>query len=546
MSQTVTPKETTAERQKREKDGLDVWADIVRYEKEGFAAVDPDDMDRFKWYGLYTQRPAEEGFFMLRAKVPNGALNAEQLDTLGRLSQQFGRNTGDITTRQGIQIHYVRVEDARNIINQLGAVGLTTQGACGDIVRNVVGCPLAGIDADELFDAEPLVERVKDRFLNDKAFSNLPRKFKISITGCRHACAQHEINDIGLVAVRNHDGELGCDLWVAGGLGARPMLAKRLGAFVRESEAVEVITHIVAIFRDHGSRSDRRKARLKFLMADWGPAKFREELENRLGRKLTDSFPLESATHAEYQQAAVNESIRDHTGVAAQKQAGLNVVGVATLRGRISGTEMRKVAALAQQFGSGRVRLTNAQNFLILDVPAANVPALVAELAGLDLHVRASSFRRGTISCTGRQFCKLAHVETKARAEEVIRHLEKNIPDFDDHLRISVTGCTNACAQYQISEIGLVGVKGQVNGAEAEFFQIQLGGHLGRDAALGRKLNKRVPVAEAKHYLENIINVYRTHRQTGERFYEFVNRYDVKQLESLDQWHNQQAQGAAQ
>ena len=219
MSQTVNPKETTAERQKREKDGLDVWADIVRYEQAGFAAIDADDMDRFKWYGLYTQRPAEEGFFMLRAKVPGGAINSQQLDTLGRLSQECGRDTGDITTRQGIQVHYIRIEDAANIINQLGAVGLTTQGACGDIVRNVVGCPLAGIDKDELFDAEDLVERVKDRFLNDKAFSNLPRKFKVSITGCRHACAQHEINDIGLVAINNHDGELGFDLWVAGGLG---------------------------------------------------------------------------------------------------------------------------------------------------------------------------------------------------------------------------------------------------------------------------------------------------------------------------------------
>ncbi len=554
MSQTVNPKETTkettAERQKREKDGLDVWADIVRYETAGFAAVDADDMDRFKWYGLYTQRPAEEGFFMLRAKVPNGALTSVQLDTLGRLSQEFGRDTGDITTRQGIQVHYIRIEDGRNIINQLGAVGLTTQGACGDIVRNVVGCPLAGIDADELFDAEPLAQRIKDRFLNDKAFSNLPRKFKISVTGCRHACAQHEINDIGFVAIKNHDGELGFDLWVAGGLGARPMLAKRLGAFVTEAEAVEVATTIVGIFRDHGYRSDRRKARLKFLMADWGPVKFREELESRLGRKLTDSFPIDSATHAEFQASPTNESIRDHTGVTPQRQPGLNAVGVATLRGRFSGTQMRKVAALAQTFGQGRVRLTNAQNFLILDVPTANVAELVAELAANDLHVHASEFRRGTISCTGRQFCKLAHVETKARAEEVIRHLETTIPDFNDHLRVSVTGCTNACAQYQVAEIGLVGVKGQVNGEETEFFQIQLGGHLGRDAALGRKLNKRVPVADAKTYLENIINVYRAQHAPGERFYEFVGRYDVKQLESLDQWNSLQpnalAQGVAQ
>lgn len=519
-------KENRAEILKREKDGLDVWTDIERYAREGFAAIYAGDMDRFKWYGLYTQRPAEDGHFMLRVKVPGGVINAEQLETIGWLSEFYARSTGDITTRQGIQIHYVRIEDVPHIIAQLNKVGLTTLEACGDVVRNIVGCPLAGIDDDELVDASYLIEQLKERFLDDKAFSNLPRKFKISITGCTHQCAQHQINDIGLVAVKNEDGEIGFDLWVGGGLGARPHLAKRLGVFIWYNEVVEVCTRIVEIFRDHGYREDRRKARLKFLVMDWGVERFRNELEARLERKLTDLPATVEASDA---------AQRDHIGVFPQRKPGAYYIGAAVLRGRISGEQMIAVAGLARRYANGRIRLTNAQNLLIIDVPEGNVHALKAELAALNLHSEASPFRRGTVSCTGRQFCKLAIVETKDRAAEIIQHLEEAIPDFRDDLRISVTGCTNACAQYQIAEIGLVGVKGQVNGQETDFFQIQLGGHLGRGAALGRKLSKRVRVEEAKFYIEQLIHAYRAERQADERFYEFVARQEPKALETLEQ-----------
>lgn len=518
-------KENRAEILKREKDGLDVWADIERYAQTGYATIDEGDMDRFKWYGLYTQRPAEEGYFMLRAKVPGGIISADQLETLGWLSQVYARSTGDITTRQGIQLHYVKIEDVPHIIGELNKVGLTTQEACGDVVRNVVGCPLAGVDDDELVDASYLIEQVKEHFLYDKAFSNLPRKFKISITGCTHQCAQHEINDIGLVAVKNEAGEIGFDLWVGGGLGARPHLAKRLGVFVWYNEVVEVATRIVEIFRDHGYREDRRKARLKFLVMDWGVERFRNELETRLGRNLTDLPTVEASDAA----------LRDHIGVFPQRKPDTYYIGAAVLRGRISGEQMVAVAGLARRYANGRIRLTNAQNLIVIDVPEHNVARLDEELAALDLHSDTSPFRRGTISCTGRQFCKLAIVETKDRAAEIILHLEQAIPDFRDDLRISVTGCTNSCAQYQITEIGLVGVKGQVNGQEADFFQVQLGGHLGRDAALGRKLSKRVRVEEAKFYIERLIRVYRAERRGDERFYQFIARQEPKALETLDQ-----------
>jgi sulfite reductase (ferredoxin) len=518
-------RENKVEQIKIEKDGLDVWTDIERYAKTGFQTIDPDDQDRFKWYGLYTQRPVEEGFFMLRIKVPNGVIDADQLETIGWLSQFYARSTGDITTRQGIQLHYIRIEDVPHIINQLSKVGLTTQEACGDVVRNVVGCPLAGIDDDELVDASHLVNRVVAQFIDNRDFSNLPRKFKISITGCSHRCAQHEINDIGLVATTNEEGQTGFDLWVGGGLGARAYMAERLGVFVWYDEAVEVITRIVEIFRDHGYRDDRRKARLKFLVADWGVARFREELEARLGRRLDDN-----------REAEIPENqTRDHVGINEQRQAGLHYIGVAVLRGRISGEQMVRVAGLARRYASGRIRLTNSQNLIVLDVPGDNLGLIDAELAALDLHSDATPFRRGTVSCTGRQFCKLAVVETKQRAEEIIRYLESAIPDFRDDIRISVTGCVNSCAQYQIADIGLVGVKGQENGEEVDFFQIHLGGHLGREASFGRKLSKRVRVEEVRFYIERLIRAYRSQRFPGEPFYRFISRHDTKQLETLDE-----------
>jgi len=516
-------KENNAERIKREKDGLDVWADIERYARTGFESIVPDDQDRFKWYGLYTQRPVEEGFFMLRIKVPNGIISADQLETIGWLAQFYARSTGDITTRQGIQLHYVRIEDVPHIIEELHKVGLTTQEACGDVVRNVVGCPLSGIEDDEVIDASPLVNRVVAQFIDNYDFSNLPRKFKISITGCAHQCAQHQINDIGLVATTNQDGETGFDLWVGGGLGARPYMAKRLGVFVRYDEAVEVVTRIVEIFRDHGYRDDRRKARLKFLVADWGAERFREELEARLERRLDDNPQSEIP----------DSQVRDHVGIGAQRHPGLNFLGVAVLRGRISGEQMTRVAGLARRYASGRIRLTNSQNLIVLDVPDDNVDLLNNELAALDLHSEASPFRRGTVSCTGRQFCKLAVVETKERAEEIIRYLENTIPDFRDDVRISVTGCVNSCAQYQIADIGLVGVKGQENGEEVDFFQVHLGGHLGRDASFGRKLSKRVRVEEVKYYIERLVRAYREQRFKSEPFHRFIARQDVKRLEVL-------------
>lgn len=516
-------KEPGAERIKREKDGLDVWTDILAYAQTGFQSIDPDDMDRFKWYGLYTQSPTEDGRFMLRIKIANGIVSAEQLETIGWLSEFYARSTGDITTRQDIQLHHIRIEDVPHILNEIDSIGLTTQEACGDVVRNVVGCPLAGVDDDELVDASPLVKRVGKLFLNDHTFSNLPRKFKISISGCAQHCAQHEINDIGLVAVTNSDGEIGFDLWVGGGLGARPRLADQLGVFVWYDEVIEVVTRIVEIFRDHGDRTDRRKARLKFLLAKWGPKRFREELETRLGRQLEDLSVSQTVV-----------SRKGHLGVGVQRQPGLNYVGVTVEAGRFSGAQMISVAGLARRFAGGRIRFTNSQNLIILDVPHGNLERLNQGLSELNLETAASPFRRGTVACTGKQFCKLAIVETKDRAVEIIRHLETVLPGFESDVRISVTGCCNSCAQYQICDIGLVGVLGQIAGQEAEFFQIHLGGHIGTGAQFGRKLSLRVGVEDTRFYLERLIRVFQKNRFQDETFSEFIWRQTPADLETLD------------
>ena len=521
----VPKKENKVERAKRERDGLDCLAGLLTYAREGFHAIPEDDLNvRLRWYGLYTQRPQEEGFFMLRVKVPNGTLTGEQLHTLGQLSLQYAQNTGDVTTRQDIQLHYVRIEDVPAIFGELERVGLSTAGACGDITRNVTGCPLAGFDAAEFINAEPLVDAVHQHFLGNHDFSNLPRKFKITISGCASYCTGHEINDIGLIALRRPGGEVAFDLWVGGGLGAKERFAERLGAHVSPEEVVEVCHHICAIFRDHGNRESRALARMKFLLAQWGPERFREELERRLSRKLLNGeAPVVPVT-----------ANRAHIGILPQKQPGLYYLGAAAKRGRLTGAEMIEVARLARAHGSGRVRLTTTQNLVVLDVPGKECDALAAGLAALDLQVAPSSFRTGTLACTGKQFCKLAVTETKTRASDLIEYLERVLPEFKVPLRISVTGCPNSCAHYQVCDIGFVGDFINTPGGKKEAYRVYLGGHLGDGYTFGRELDQKIPADEIKFYVEQLARAYLQSRHgEGESFQAFIARHSIEELENL-------------
>ncbi len=499
-----------AEVAKREDDGLNVRTRIEGiYAKKGFAAIWPSDLrNRFRWHGLYTQRPEADGYFMMRIRIPGGILTSEQTDVIGRISERYGRDVADITDRQNVQLHWIRIEDVPAIWAELEAAGLSTTEACGDTPRNILGCPLAGIDASEIVDASRVLQDVNDKLVGNYEFSNLPRKFKISISGCGHQCAQHEVNDIGLVgAVHPESGAAGFDIWAGGGLSTNPIFAVRLGAFATPEQVEPVVLGITTLFREYGYRRARNRARMKFLVKDLGPEKFREMLEEEMGFALADlpEPPPSTLNH------------REHAGVWPQKD-GKNYLGFAPKAGRIAGHQLRSIARLARRYGEGRVRTTTQQKLVILDVPTDSVEELSEELATIDLPVGGSAWRKGTMACTGIEFCKLAIVETKGRAVELYSYLEKVMPDYSEDVRINVNGCPNSCARYQTAEIGLMGCLQTEavyvldhNGDQVlerrktEAFLVHLGGHLGEGRAFGRKVRGiKVPASELGPYVATL------------------------------------------
>ncbi|KRE52765.1 nitrite/sulfite reductase [Phycicoccus sp. Soil748] len=520
-------------------DGLNVRARIEEvYAREGFASIPGEDLrGRMRWWGLYTQRkpgidggktatldPADldDEHFMLRVRSDGGALTGEQLRTVATISTEFARDTADITDRQNIQLHWIRIQDVPEIWSRLEAVGLTTAEACGDTPRVILGSPVAGIAADEVLDGSPAVREILERYIGSPEFSNLPRKFKTAISGSPSLDVAHEVNDISFVGVEHPEHGPGFDLWVGGGLSTNPMFAQRLGAWVPLEEVADVWKGVVSIFRDHGYRRLRNRARLKFLMADWGPERFREVLEDDyLGRKLLDGpGPLPPSRHR-----------RDHVGVHAQKDG--NVwVGVAPVAGRVSGTTLYAVAELAERHGSGRVRLTAHQKLLVLDVPPENADALQAGLDGLGLPANPSEWRRGLMACTGIEFCKLALVETKARGGTVIAEMERRLPDFDVPFSIHVNGCPNSCARTQVADIGLKGmVQTDDNGNLVEIFQVHLGGGLGTEPQLARKTRAlKVRAVDLPDYVERIAGRFLEQRQDGESFAHWAHRAEEDDL----------------
>ncbi len=518
------------EQSKKDNDPLLVKQRILdTYAKKGFDSIDGGDLrGRFRWYGLYTQRAEgipggktavldpqelEAPYFMLRIRIDGGRLTSSQLRTIGQISTEFGRDVADVTDRQNIQLHWIRIEDVPEIWRRLDAAGLDTTEACGDCPRVIVGCPLAGVDADEILDASGVLQQVRERYIGDPAFSNLPRKFKTSISGCSVHCTNHEINDVAFVGVTLPDGTAGYDLWVGGGLSTNPKLGLRLGAFVEPARVGEVWAGVCSVFRDYGYRRSRMHARLKFLLADWGPEKFRQVLETEY---LTAPLPDGPAPVA----AAVAD--RDHIGVHRQAD-GLNYVGVVPRAGRTSGRQLQHVAELAERHGAGLVSTTAQQGLVLLGVPDAAVEELVDELESDDLRVRPSRFRRGVLACTGLEFCKLAIVETKARSVDLYTELEKRLPDFDEPLTINVNGCPNSCARFQTGDIGLKG--SIVDGVEG--FQVHLGGRLGEDAGFGRKARGlKVTADDAADYVERLLRSYLEHRAPEENFAVWSRRAD--------------------
>ncbi|QYN37984.1 nitrite/sulfite reductase [Pseudonocardia sp. DSM 110487] len=520
------------ERTKKDDDGLNVRARIENiYSKRGFDSIDPADLrGRMRWWGLYTQRrPGIDGgrtavlepeelddrYFMLRVRLDGGALTTEQLRALGEISVDHARGTADVTDRQNIQYHWIQIEDMPAIWSKLEGLGMLTTEACGDTPRVILGSPVAGIAAEEEIDPKPAIDEIVSRWVGDPQFSNLPRKFKSAISWQQDVA--HEVNDISFVGVVHPEHGPGFDLWVGGGLSTNPKIAQRLGTWVPLDEVPEVWAGVISIFRDYGYRRLRHRARIKFLVADWGAEKFRQVLEDEyLGRKLIDGPP-----------PPAQERPVDHIGVHRQKD-GRNYIGVAPAAGRVSGATLLALADAAEAAGSRRVRLTAQQKIVVLDVPDRKVRTLQAQLNELGLQSDPSPWRRSTMACTGIEFCKLAIVETKERAIRLVEELEKRLADVSPDVPISIhlNGCPNACARTQVADIGL---KGQIvtdaEGNQVEGFQVHLGGGLGLDAGFGRKLRGlKVTSAELGDYVDRVVRRFLEQRTDGERFAQWVTR----------------------
>jgi sulfite reductase (ferredoxin) len=527
------------ERFKRAKNPWECLDEIRAFARQGNGAV-PEAWIKtyFRWWGVYTQGDGAgaiggsngEGkavpYFMLRIRLGNGFISSRQLRAVAALSENYARGSADITVRQNIQLHWVTLEDLPDVLQTLFDVGLTSRSTCGDVTRNITGCPLAGLDAHELCDASPLVFEADQLLAGADEFYNLPRKYKISISGCRDWCSYPEINDLAFTpAVREAGGrkEVGFSIRVGGGLSTDPHLAVRLNAFVRWGQVLPVTKAVSELFRDAvGLRENRERARLKFLFLQhgWTAQSFLEDVERRAGFKVDPAVPEDIPA----------DVFRDHVGVHAQKQPGLFYVGAAVLRGRITLQQMRAAADLAERHGSGELRTTNTQNLVIVNVPQVHIDDVVNGLESVRLYVGASTFWRGAVACTGTEFCKLAITETKAFTRWLVDELEDRLPAFDQQLKLNVTGCPNSCGQHRIADIGLEGKKVKVNGAMQDAYYFCLGGAVGEHAGFARPVGYRCPAREVPEALERLLRTYLLTRYSNENLREFFARHTEPEL----------------
>jgi len=506
---------------KQEKDGLDVYDALMRATRDGFETLSDGDVARLKWYGLY-QHNTGDGNMMLRAKVIQGVLTGEQAEAFADLARDHGRGFLDCTTRQCVQMHWIRVEDVPDVFDRLRAAGLTSVGACGDVTRNVVGCTLAGIAHDQIADGYRVAEEIHERFLGNHAYSNLPRKYKVSVAGCAEDCARGLINDVALSGAIAADGTRGFNVRVGGGLSSHPRFARSIDVFVDEDEATDVVEQITAIFRDSDENREKRgKARLKFLIDRIGPDAFRDELERRLGRSLRRAAP-----------AAPDLRGHDHVGVTPQADGEHSAVGLCVPVGRVTADQLREVVRLARHYGTrdGEIRLTHQQNIVIPWVPTARVPELLGEPLLEHLPAEPSLFTRGLQTCTGKEFCGLAKVHTKDRAAEIARFLDAHVrPNgHGDDLRVHFAGCSSSCAQHQIADIGIEGVLKKVDGEFVEAMDIRIGGRLGPEPKFGDVVVRKVPHWELNETLVTILRLYEEAHEDGETFADFAARTEAE------------------
>jgi sulfite reductase (ferredoxin) len=542
MAEATPTKETKAQKVERLKRELNPWDQVEQireFARQGRGSIPPEWANTyFKWWGIYTQGDGVgavggkggEGlateYFMMRIGLPNGIMQAHQLRAIARVAQRHTRNLADITVRQNIQLHWLTIEGLVETMDALATVGLGPKGACGDVVRNVTGCPLAGVAGDEILDASAIAQAISHELSGNADFYNLPRKFKITATGCRSWCSYPEINDVALTATereRHGRREAGFSLRVGGGLSADPHLGVRLNCFVPEDKAVPVVRAVAELFREQSAlRENRERARLKhlFLQQGWTAERFLGELEARIGYKLDPS---------EYETVPA-DVYRDHIGIHPQKQPGLAYVGASVLRGRLSGDQLAQVAELSERFGTGEIRTTTMQNLILLNVQRSRTAELARELQQIGLPVEATPFWRGAIACTGTEFCKLAITETKSFTRWLVEEMESRLPEFDQQLKLHVTGCPNSCGQHWIADIGLEGKKLKHNGKLVDAYYFCAGGSVGAWARTARPLGYRAAASEVPEALERLLRSYLTRRDGAENLRAWFARHSDAEL----------------
>ena len=500
-------KETKAqrvERIKKEKSGLDVLESINEYAIHG-TEVDPEDVDRFKWYGLYSQNrnlqdaDDETQYFMLRVKLVQGSMNVEQIKVVAGISKEFARGTASFTTRQDIQFHFIQVCDLPEIFFRLKSVGLTTVFAAGDVPRNIATCPVAGVESSEIYDVRELVSEVDKYFDGNRTLVNLPRKYKVGISGCSKHCMGHEIQDLSFTAVKCENGQILFDVSVGGGLASNKQFALHIG-YVMPEQILEVTRVVSEIYRDHGLRESRIKARLGHLINKWGIDKFKAELENSLGFEFGEEFIQEYTPYSK----------REHFGIHKSKDEGKSYVGCAINGGFIGTKGLKDLADVLQKNGATAIKATPTQNFVVLDVPTQNAENLVKDLNVIDMDANPNPFKARTLSCTGLKYCKFAISETKDTAIALAKHLHEKFPDFDETVSISLNGCPNSCAHSNIVDIGLLGTKFKNDDGETvPGFELSLGGNLeGVKSSFGKKTGVKFISDDAHEIVEDLIESY--------------------------------------
>jgi ferredoxin-nitrite reductase len=512
------------EKYKQERHPLEVRDAIINSYSKDLSRLHevPGEVERLKWAGIYPQNTGGDNF-MIRVKVPGGVLTPEQTKVLGRIANQFaegpipnphfGNSFLDLTTRQDVQMHWIQMGDVPEIWRRLEGVGITTVQACGDSARNVLCCPVSGIDREEVLDAYPVAQAISDYFTGNREYANLPRKFKMSVTGCREDCAQAEINDIGMLPARLEDGTLGFNLRVGGGLSDGPRMASDIDVFVRPEEAVEITRGIAQVFGELGNRENRWLARMRYLVQEIGPEQFREELEKRVA---VDLLPAGEELTKHYR--------GDHVGVHPQREDGVYYVGLNVPVGRMSGEQFEEAGRLAEEYGR-EVRLATDQNLIITGVPEERLDDLLSEDLLRRYSPKPGAFERGIVACTGSEFCRFGIVETKIRAVEWAREMDERVGDVgQEAVRMHFSGCSASCAQPQIGDVGFRGETAKTREGIVEGVDIGLGGSLGKDAAFIDWVEGSKPAEEVPDALVRVFERFKNERREGERFHEWSRR----------------------